>query len=81
MWRIVRRTGVYEKDRLDPVDPRGVPEHILAGMEHSPYPETAKHLCYLQELSGRPAMTDIISVYSAEEAALRETGKTWLAGG
>ena len=81
VWRIVRRTGVYEKDRLDLVDPRGVPEQFLADMDLSGYPETAKHLCYLQELSGRPAVADIISVYSAEEAALGETGKTWLAGG
>jgi hypothetical protein len=26
VWRIVKRTAVYEKDRLEPVDPRGVPK-------------------------------------------------------
>jgi len=81
VWRIARRTGVYEKDRLDTVNPRGIPQQFLAEMDFSIYPETAKHLCYLQELSGRPAVTDIVSVYSAEEDALRDAGARWLAGG
>jgi hypothetical protein len=80
VWRIAMRTGVYEKDRLDPVDPLGVPENFLTDMDLSPYPESAKHLCYLQELSGRPTVADVVSVYSAEEDALREAGARWLAG-
>lgn len=79
VWRIARRTGVYEKDRLDPVDPRGVPVNFLADMDLSNYPGTAKHLCYLQDLMGRPAVADIVSVYSTEENALREEGARWLA--
>ncbi len=30
VWRIARRTGVYEKDRIEPVDPRGVPDSLFA---------------------------------------------------
>lgn len=80
-WRIARRTAVYEKDRMDPVDPGGVPDRLLADMDFSPFPPSARHLCYLQRLSGRQPMTDIVSVYSDEEAALMETGEEWLAGG
>jgi len=29
-WRIVKRTAVYEKDRLDPVDPRSIPKDFFA---------------------------------------------------
>ncbi|MDC0033894.1 nuclear transport factor 2 family protein [Alphaproteobacteria bacterium] len=81
VWRIVKRTGVYEKDRLDPVNAHCLPENYLADMDLSSYPECAKHLCYLQQLSGRPAVTNIISVYSTEETDLREGGARWLAGG
>ena len=80
VWRFATRTAVYEKDRMDPVDPHTVPDQLLAGMDFSAFPETAKHLCYLQNLSGRPAVSGIVSVYSDEEAALKQTCETWLAG-
>ena len=81
VWRIVTRTAVYEKDRMDPVDAGAVPDRLLADMDFSGLPAAARHLCYLQQLSGRPAVTEILSVYSKEEAALRDAGETWLAGG
>jgi 3-phenylpropionate/cinnamic acid dioxygenase small subunit len=80
-WRIVTRTAVYEKDRIDPVDPGGVPDQLLADMDFSGFPSAARHLCYLQQASGRPTVTEVVSVYSDEEAALREAGEKWLAGG
>ena len=79
VWRIAKRTGVYEKDRLDPVDPRAIPDEFPDDKDLSPYPASAKHLCYLQEQMGRPTVADIVSIYSAEEDALRETGARWLA--
>ena len=81
VWRITTRTAVYEKDRMDPVDPHAVPDRLLAEMDFSGLPAAARHLCYLQQLSGRPAVTEILSVYSTEEAALRDAGEAWLAGG
>lgn len=81
VWRIARRTGVYEKDRIEPVDPRGVPDSLFADADFSAYPPAAKYLCYLNRKSGRPPMADIVSVYSDEETALKETGENWLAGG
>jgi 3-phenylpropionate/cinnamic acid dioxygenase small subunit len=80
VWRIVKRTGVYEKDRMDPVDPRGVPDAVLGDADFSGFPPAARHLCYLQQLSGRPAVSNIVSVYSDEEAALTAAGHDWLAG-
>jgi hypothetical protein len=78
VWRIFKRTAVYEKDRMDPVDPRGFPGDLFADMDLSAYPTSAKFLCYRIKRSGRTPSTDIISVYSAEERALREEGETWL---
>jgi hypothetical protein len=37
VWRIVKRTAVYEKDRLEPVDPRGVPKEVFDDMELSDF--------------------------------------------
>jgi hypothetical protein len=78
VWRIVKRTAVYEKDRLEPVDPRGVPKDFFDDMELSAFPASAKFLCYWQLCSGRLASTNIISVYSDRERGLREEGERWL---
>lgn len=77
-WRIVKRTAVYEKDRMEPVDPRGVPKDFFAGMDLSAFPASAKFLCYLiQRIGGSPS-TNIISVYSNEERELREECENWI---
>ncbi len=78
VWRIVKRTAVYEKDRLEPVDPRGVPKDFFDNMELAAFPASAKFLCYWQLCSGRSPSTNIISVYSNEERALTEQGEVWL---
>ena len=78
VWRIVKRTAVYEKDRMDPVDPRGVPKDFFADMNLSVFSASARFLCYWQLRSGRSPSTNIISVYSNEERAVREEGEKWL---
>jgi hypothetical protein len=78
VWRIARRTAVYEKDRIDPVDPHGIPKDFFAGTNLSAFPKSAKFLCYLITRSGRSPSTSIISVYSDEERKLREEGEMWL---
>lgn len=78
VWRIVKRTAVYEKDRLEPVDPRGVPKDFFDGIDLSAFPPSAKFLCYRQVRTGRSPSTNIVSVYSDEERALREEGERWL---
>ncbi len=78
-WRIVKRTGVYEKDRMEPVDPRGVPTAFFVDMNLSAFPAAAKFLCYSLLRRGLSPSTDIISVYSDEERALKKEGEVWLA--
>ncbi len=79
VWRIVKRTAVYEKDNMRPVDPRGIPKDFFAAMDLSAFPSAAKFVCYWLQRIGFPASTGIISVYSAEERALREDSEAWLA--
>lgn len=78
VWRIVKRTAVYDKDRLDPVDPRIVPQDLLAPMDLSLFPQAAKFLCYLQQLSGHPLAEDIVCAHSDRERSLREEGEMWI---
>ena len=77
-WRIVKRTGIYEKDRLEPVDPRGVPKDFFSDMDLSLFPQSAKFLCYWAKRVGLTSSTSVISVYSNEERALREESEVWL---
>ena len=77
-WRIVKRTAVFEKDRMVPVDPRGFPEDFFASMDLSAFPASAKFLCYWIQCCGGSPSTDIISVYSDEERALKQESEAWL---
>jgi hypothetical protein len=78
VWRIVKRSTVYEKDRLDPVDLRGAPKDFSADMDLSVFPPAAKFLCYDLVRNGFQPTTNIICVYSHEERELTEEGKAWL---
>ena len=78
VWRIVMRTAVYEKDRLDPVDPRGVPENFFADMDLSAFPPAAKFICYILKRTGLSPSTNIICVYSDAERALSRDSERWL---
>ncbi|MBW2369481.1 MAG: nuclear transport factor 2 family protein [Deltaproteobacteria bacterium] len=77
-WRIVKRTAVYEKDRMEPVDPRGVPKDFFAGMDLAAFPASTKFLCYFLQRLGRSPSTGIISAYSNEEQALQKECENWI---
>ena len=78
-WGIVLRQPIYEKDRLDPVDPAATlrldPE-LLAR-----FPEGYRHLAYLQVGIGYPVKPDMPGLRGPEVERLYERGAAWLAGG
>ena len=77
-WRIVKRTAVYEKDRLDLVNPIGNSKDLFADMDLSAFPESAKFLCYMIQKSGGTPSDNIITVNSKEEQLLKEESEEWL---
>ena len=77
-WRIVKRTAVYEKDRMDFVNPIENSEDFFNDMDLSAYPDSVKFLCYMIQKSGGTPSTDIITVYSEEEQLLKEESEKWL---
>ena len=77
-WGLVLRQPIYEKDRLDPVDPAAAPKldkELLAR-----FPEGYRHLAYLQTRIGYTVKPDMPGLDGPEVAALYEKGAKWLKG-
>ncbi|MDA9508244.1 hypothetical protein XI09_27120 [Bradyrhizobium sp. CCBAU 11386] len=77
-WGIVRRQPIYEKDRIDPVDPAAtlrLDQTALAAL-----PEGYRHLAYMQELIGYKVKRDMPGLTGAEVEKLYGEGREWLAG-
>ncbi|MCK1732692.1 nuclear transport factor 2 family protein [Bradyrhizobium sp. 138] len=77
-WGIIRRQPIYEKDRIDPVDPAAtlrLDQKALAAL-----PEGYRHLAYMQELIGYKVKRDMPGLIGAEVEKLYGEGRTWLAG-
>lgn len=77
-WGIVRRQPIYEKDRIDPVDPAAtlrLDQQALAAL-----PEGYRHLAYMQELIGYKVKRDMPGLIGAEVEKLYGEGRDWLAG-
>jgi hypothetical protein len=77
-WAIVRRQPIYEKDRMDPVDPaaRLVLDAELLGR----FPEGYRHLAYLQTKIGFTIKLDLPQLKGPVVAALYVHGQAWLEG-
>jgi SnoaL-like protein len=78
-WGLVLRQPIYEKDRLDPVDP-------AARLELDPvllvqFPEGYRHLAYLQTRIGYKVKTDMPGLDGPVVEALYRRGESWLRGG
>jgi hypothetical protein len=77
-WGIVRRQPIYEKDRLDPVDPSAtlpLDRDLLAT-----FPEGYRHLGYLQSRNGFTVKHGLPGVKGPEVEKLYAEGRGWLAG-
>ena len=77
-WGIVLRQPIYEKDRLDPVDPAAtltLDPDVLAR-----FPEGYRYLAYLQVQVGYPVKPDMPGLTGPEVEKLYQRGAAWLAG-
>jgi hypothetical protein len=77
-WAIVLRQPIYEKDRIDPVDPS-----IALSLEKSlldRFPEGYRHLAYLQTRIGYTVKRDMPGLKGTEVEALYAAGERWLQG-
>ena len=77
-WGIVLRQPIYEKDRMDPVDPAARLE-LDAGLLDQ-FPAGYRHLAYAQTQIGFDVKRDMPGLTGPEVERLYEAGKAWLAG-
>ena len=78
-WGFVLRQPIYEKDRIDPVDPSSIikiDQNIL-----SQYPEGYRHLAYIQTKLGFSVKRDMPMLKGPEVDSLYKRGSKWLAEG
>ena len=77
-WGIVLRQPIYEKDRMDPVDPAG--ELTLDAGLLDRVPQGYRHLAYLQSEIGYKVKPDMPGLVGPEVETLYARGKAWLEG-
>ena len=77
-WGIVRRQPIYEKDRMDPVDPGARltldPERLAS------FPEGYRHLGYLQSKVGFTVKPGLPGLRGPAVEKVYAEGAAWLAG-
>ena len=77
-WGLVLRQPIYEKDRLDPVDPSA--RLVLDADLLRRFPEGYRHLAYLQTKIGYKVKPDMPGLEGPELDALYARGARWLDG-
>jgi len=77
-WGLVLRQPIYEKDRLDPVDPAA--RLVLDQELLRRFAEGYRHLAYLQSKIGYRVKPDMPGLEGAELDALYARGARWLDG-
>jgi SnoaL-like domain len=78
-WGMVLRQPIYEKDRVDPIDPAARLELDQAAL--AKFPQGYRHLAYIQTQIGYTVKLDMPQLTGPEVDRLYARGKVWLAGG
>jgi hypothetical protein len=78
-WGLVHRQPIYEKDRMDPVDPAA--RLSLDPQVLSSFPAGYRHLAYLQTQIGYKVKKDMPGLQGSEVEELYRRGAAWLGGG
>jgi hypothetical protein len=79
-WAIRLRQPIYEKDRMDVIDPDPANPLMLDDAILKQFPEGYRHLAYLQTRIGYKVKRDMPGLKGPEVEALYARGKKWLAG-
>lgn len=77
-WGVVLRQPIYEKDRIDPLQPGTRLE--LDAMQLAQYPAGYRHLAYIQSRLGYQVKRDMPQLTGPEVEALYQRGRNWLSG-
>ena len=81
-WLIAERAAIYERDRLDPVEPSSAFDELFKDANTARYPEQYRYMAFrLAHAEGRSLAPVIYRDGGAETADLYERYSRWLAGG
>ncbi len=81
-WKLLLRQPIYEKDRIDPVEPGAVLKLDAAALAAlAALPAGYRHLAYIQQRIGYTVKLDMPMLQGAQVEALYARARTWLAGG
>lgn len=81
-WRIAERAAIYERDRLDPVEPSAEFDALFEAAETAQYPEQYRYMAFrLAHAPGRTLAPIIYRDGGPETADLHTRFSAWLAGG
>ncbi len=78
-WKLLHRQPIYEKDRIDPIDPAALPKLDAARL--ATFPEGYRHLAYIQTGIGYKVKLDMPMLKGPVVEELYARGARWLAGG
>jgi hypothetical protein len=81
-WLIAERAAIYERDRLDPVEPSEAYELLFAAGGAARFPEQYRYMAFrLAHTQGRRLAPVVYRDRGDETAELYDRFSTWLAGG
>ena len=75
-WKILKRVGIYEKDRLDPVRQSYLEERFFKGLEE--FPPELQFLAGALKKVGKTILSSVILDKSKALEALYKEGESWL---
>jgi hypothetical protein len=78
-WRMVERAALYEKDRLDPVEPSPKFDAMMANSDAAKYPAQYRYMAYRVHAAGRTLAEPVHYDGRAETEALKRRYADWLA--
>jgi len=79
-WRIVERATVYEKDRLDPVEPSAAFAALIANANAAKYPAPYRYMAYRIHAAGRSLAEPVHYDGRPDTEALKARYAQWLKG-
>ena len=80
-WRIVERAALYEKDRLDPVEPSHKFDALMARADAHKYPAPYRYMAYRVHAAGRTLAEPVHYDGRPETETLKARYAQWLSGG
>ena len=79
-WMILERTAIYERDRLDPVEPSEAFDKLFKASDLTVYPEAYRYMAARLTAVGRPLALVVYRDGSPHTEQLYARYDTWLSG-